>query len=81
MAARQHSSIALNNQLLSHFIRNELQTAEMAALRRSGKAGLDALEASDRYTTALELIAAINDSGTESDANSNLLEPITIESE
>jgi|GEM_PF-4605264 len=81
MAARQHRSIAVNNQLLSHFIMNELQTAEMTALRRSGKAGLDALEASDRYTSAVELIAAINDGGADrnDDASLPTLEPIMLE--
>ena len=47
------------NELLFHFLRSELQTAEMVAMRVHGKDGLNALTASERYATTVALIDSI----------------------
>ncbi len=59
MAAHANTAVITKNELLFHFLRSELQTAEMIAMRVHGKDGLNALTASDRYTSAVALIDSI----------------------
>jgi hypothetical protein len=59
MASRNNTAVVFKNELLFHFLRSELQTEEMIAMRVHGKDGLNALTASDRYTSTVALIDSI----------------------
>jgi secreted trypsin-like serine protease len=59
MAKGANTALFTKNELLFHFLRSELQTAEMVAMRVYGKDGLNALASSERYTTTVALIDSI----------------------
>ena len=59
MALRANNSLFTKNELLFHFLRSELQTAELTAMKVHGKDGLNALTASERYATTVAFIDSI----------------------
>ena len=59
MSSHSNTAVVFKNELLFHFLRSELLFEEMIAMRVHGKYGLNALAASDRYTSAVALIDSI----------------------
>ena len=59
MTSHANTAVVFKNELLFHFLRSELMSEEMIAMKIHGKDGLDALTANDRYTSAVALIDSI----------------------
>ena len=59
MTSHVNTTVVLKNELLFHFLRSELLSEEMIAMRVHGKDGLNALAASDRYTSVRAFIDSI----------------------
>ena len=59
MTSHTNTAVVFKNELLFHFLRSELLSEEMIAMRVHGKDGLNALVASDRYTSTMALINSI----------------------
>jgi hypothetical protein len=56
MTSHANTAVVCNNKLLFHFLRSELLSEEMIAMKVHGNDGLNALAASDRYTSAMAFI-------------------------
>ncbi|MEI8022454.1 MAG: hypothetical protein WCH39_29865 [Schlesneria sp.] len=59
MTSHTNTTFVLKNEILFHFLRSELLSEEMNAMRVHGKDGLNALAASDRYASAMAFIDSI----------------------